>query len=82
MPGDGLVSASRGALKACSILLQYPTERTFAVLDDVEAVAGALPARRGGRALSRTWDGCAPRRPRWLAERYVDTFDVDRRASL
>lgn len=76
------MSASRGALKACSILLQYPTERTFAVLDDVEAVAGALPARRGGRALSRTVGWLRSTAPEVVAERYVDTFDFDRRASL
>ncbi len=82
MPGDGLVNASRGALKACSVLLQYPTERTFAVLDDVEAVAAALPARRGGRSLHRVvgWLRATP--PAVVAETYVDTFDFDRRASL
>jgi len=76
------VNASRGALKACSILLQYPTERTFAVLDDVDAVAGALPARRGGRSLHRMvgWLRATP--PAVVAETYVDTFDFDRRASL
>lgn len=76
------MNASRGALKACSILLQYPTERTFAALDDVEAVARALPARRGGRALTRTVGWLRSTAPEAVAGIYVDTFDFDRRASL
>jgi len=77
-----MTQLARGAFKACSILLQYPTEATFGALDDIEAIARALPARRGGAALRRgvAWWRATPLTE--VATRYVETFDFDRRASL
>jgi nitrate reductase delta subunit len=77
-----MTGTTRAAFKACSILLQYPTDETFVALDDIGAVATALPARRGGRALCEivTWLRDTSRAD--AAARYVETFDFNRRASL
>lgn len=77
-----MTSASSGAFKACSILLQYPDDATFAALDDIAAVAEALPRRRGGAALSRIVEWLRHTPPATAATRYVETFDFNRRASL
>lgn len=77
-----MTKTARAAFKACSILLQYPTDATFAALDDVDAIASSLPVRRGGRSLGRMVAWMRDTSPETAAARYVETFDFDRRASL
>jgi nitrate reductase delta subunit len=77
-----MTGTTRAAFKACSLLLQYPTDATFAALDDVDTVAASLPARRGGRSLGRMVAWMRETSPESAAARYVETFDFDRRASL
>jgi nitrate reductase delta subunit len=64
-----------------SFLLRYPDERVVAARADVERQVAALPAGPVRAALERFlagWSGDA----RALAARYVETFDLRRRASL
>ena len=61
-----------------SFVLRYPDERVVRARDDVAAEVAALPPGAVRDALERFLAGW--REP--YAERYVETFDLRRRASL
>ena len=64
-----------------SYLLRYPTPKVAAARPELAAEIAALPARAVRQALERFvagWTGD----PTTLAARYVETFDLRRRASL
>lgn len=64
-----------------SLMLRYPDERVVAARAAVEAEAAARAGDEVGAALRRFLDGWAGD-PTDLAARYVETFDLRRRASL
>lgn len=70
--------------KLCSLVLQYPDEQLVAARHELATAADALPAGPTARALAGCWAwwADAAAEPLALAERYVATFDLDKRAGL
>ena len=64
-----------------ALLLDYPTQQTLDMLDDLRAAVGSLPAP-AGPALGSFVDHCRRTAPSELAVCYVETFDLRRRNCL
>jgi len=75
------VPADQGLVcKVASLLLQYPDDRLYAVLDDVTAALEQVePARREPLLDVVRW--LREQGPSATAEHHVDTFDMTRRCS-
>jgi nitrate reductase delta subunit len=73
--------AARLIWRAAALLLDYPTEQTRGLLDDLAAVTVELPAP-AGPALRRTVEHLRRTPLPELAADYVETFDLRRRNSL
>ena len=75
------VPADQGLVcKVASLLLQYPDERLFAVLDDVSAALAQVDAERR-EPLEGVIGWLRAQGPSAAAEHHVDTFDLTRRCS-
>ncbi len=68
--------------KLVSVLLQYPTAALFAGLDELDAAAAALPARRVREPLAEFLGWLRATSPTAVAQHYVETFDLRRRCAL
>ncbi|HET7386003.1 MAG TPA: nitrate reductase molybdenum cofactor assembly chaperone [Nocardioidaceae bacterium] len=78
---ESTVPADQGLVcKLASLLLQYPDERLFAVLDDVDAALAELAPRRR-EPLESVVSWLREQGPSAAAEHHVDTFDMTRRCS-
>lgn len=64
-----------------ALLLDYPGAQTLALLDQLDSAARELPASVGASLLDFLGEFAAQDELQ-LAERYVETFDMRRRASL
>jgi nitrate reductase molybdenum cofactor assembly chaperone NarJ/NarW len=73
--------AQRVVWRIAALLLDYPTQQTLGMLDDLHAAAGALPAPAGPALVSFLAD-IRRRPPLELAAHYVETFDLRRRHCL
>ena len=71
----------RPAYKLLSVLLQYPDERLLEALPAIGEAVDGLP-RTSRRTLRRFHGYLAGTRPVALQQAYVETFDLQRRASL
>ncbi|MBV8994736.1 MAG: nitrate reductase molybdenum cofactor assembly chaperone [Pseudonocardiales bacterium] len=79
---DGLVPRDRRLVwRIAALLLDYPTEQTLEMLDELEAAAVTLPAP-AGTALVSFLAEMRRRPPMQLAAHYVETFDLRRRHCL
>jgi nitrate reductase molybdenum cofactor assembly chaperone NarJ/NarW len=67
--------------RIAALLLDYPGAETLTMTDQLAAAATQLPASLGAPVLDFLQDFCAAD-PMRLAMRYVETFDMRRRASL
>ena len=68
--------------KVISLLLQYPDERLLGARDEIlAAVAGLLPSRQK-ESIERFCAYWAAGSPIELAQRYVEVFDLQKRAGL
>ncbi|WP_040781616.1 nitrate reductase molybdenum cofactor assembly chaperone [Nocardia pneumoniae] len=67
--------------RIAALLLDYPTEQTLAMVDQVAAAAAQLPDEVRAQ-LSECLDYLRTTPPLELAAAYVETFDMRRRASL
>ncbi|SON59262.1 Nitrate reductase-like protein NarX [Mycobacterium simulans] len=68
--------------RVAALLLDYPSPQTLAMLDQLTAAASELPDAVGTPILDFLLHEFAPGDPMRLAEQYVETFDMRRRASL
>jgi len=68
--------------KLLSLLLQYPSDDLLAAREELASAAAELPASGERDAVLRFLAGWVDAEPTVLRERYVATFDLDRRASL
>jgi nitrate reductase molybdenum cofactor assembly chaperone NarJ/NarW len=68
------------AFKLLSLLLQYPSPPLLEAREELLAAAADLPRGHDGIKRFALWSASTPRRE--LQERYVDTFDFQRRHSL
>ncbi len=64
-----------------ALLLDYPTQQTLDLLDELHVVVGSLPAP-AGPALASFVEHCRRTPPIELAACYVETFDLRRRNCL
>jgi nitrate reductase delta subunit len=71
----------RPPYKLLSVLLQYPDDRLLEALPALDEAAGALP-RPHGRPLRHFLTYLESTEPMALRQAYVETFDLQRRASL
>ena len=79
---DGLAQRDqRLAWRIAALLLDYPTQQTFGLLDDLCAAAATLPAPSGPALLAMV-DQIRRTAPIELAAHYVETFDLRRRHCL
>ena len=67
--------------RIAALLLDYPSAQTLAITDQLTAAAMELPASLGTPVLDFLQDFCDADSMQ-LAMRYVETFDMRRRASL
>lgn len=67
--------------RIAALLLDYPSEQTLAITDQLTAAAMELPVALGAPVLEFLQDFCDADSMQ-LAMRYVETFDMRRRASL
>jgi nitrate reductase molybdenum cofactor assembly chaperone NarJ/NarW len=67
--------------RLAALLLDYPSAQTLAITDQLRAAAMELPRLLGAPVLDFLRDFCDAD-PMQLAMRYVETFDMCRRASL
>jgi len=70
------------AWKICSVLLRYPDERLVAAWADIAAAISELGDSPQRQALEAFMASCKATTGRELAETYVATFDLRKRASL
>lgn len=79
---DGLSQRDQRLVwRIAALLLDYPTEQTLEMLDELEAAAVSLPAP-AGTALVSFMSEIRRRPPMQLAAHYVETFDLRRRHCL
>jgi nitrate reductase molybdenum cofactor assembly chaperone NarJ/NarW len=79
---DGLAQRDQRLVwRIAALLLDYPTEQTLDMLDELQAAAVALPAP-AGTALVSFLAEIRRRSPMQLAAHYVETFDLRRRHCL
>src|SRR5436305_8171446 len=79
---DGLAQRDQRLVwRIAALLLDYPTEQTLEMLDELQAAAVALPAP-AGTALVSFLAEIRRRSPMQLAAHYVETFDLRRRHCL
>jgi nitrate reductase delta subunit len=70
------------AYKLCSLALQYPDEELIAGRSELAAAAAILPSGPVGDALGLFFAWFARAAPLELAQHYVQTFDLHKRAGL
>lgn len=80
-PGRLAQRDQRLVWRIAALLLDYPTQQTFDLLDDLGAAAATLPAP-SGPALVALVDQIRRTAPITLAAHYVETFDLRRRHCL
>jgi nitrate reductase delta subunit len=80
-PGQLMDRQTRLVWRITGLLLDYPGEKTLAMLPSLAAEAAALPAP-AGPALRRVCAHLAAGNPTELAKTYVETFDLRRRHCL
>jgi nitrate reductase delta subunit len=68
--------------KLCSLLLQYPDEGLLAASDELLAAVCELPGSAAAAALEGFLDWWTECDPLALQQRYVETFDLDKRCGL
>lgn len=68
--------------KITSVLLQYPSEDALGAREEILAAIAGLPRGAQRQSLERFYEFWATASARELAESYVATFDLRRRASL
>lgn len=73
---------SRPPYKLLSLLLQYPDEPLLEARPELGAAIDALPRSAERSALEKFWASFATESTVALQQRYVDTFDLQRRSSL
>jgi nitrate reductase delta subunit len=78
---DRLARDQRLVWRIAALLLDYPTEQTLEMLDELKAAAVSLPAP-AGTALVSFLTEIRRRPPMQLAAHYVETFDLRRRHCL
>lgn len=80
-PGGLTQRDQRLVWRIAALLLDYPTQQTFGLLDDLSAAASTLPAPSGPALLALVNRICQTA-PIELAAHYVETFDLRRRHCL
>ena len=75
----GSISAT---YKLCSLLLQYPDEELLAAREALAVAVGELPRSDASAALRRFCEWWRAEEPLALQQRYVETFDVEKRCGL
>lgn len=80
-PGGLTQRDQRLVWRIAALLLDYPTEQTIDLLDDLSAAAATLPAPAGPELVA-VMDLIRRTPPIKLAVHYVDTFDLRRRHCL
>lgn len=81
-PTDGLPQRDQRVVwRIAALLLDYPTQQTLDMLDELRTVAMSLPAPAGPALVSFVDEVC-PTAPIELAAHYVETFDLRRRHCL
>ncbi|HEX4103543.1 MAG TPA: nitrate reductase molybdenum cofactor assembly chaperone [Pseudonocardiaceae bacterium] len=79
--GELTLRDQRMVWRIAALLLDYPTQQTLNILDELHAAAGSLPAPAGPALVSFT--AHVRRTPSMeLAAYYVETFDLRRRNCL
>lgn len=73
---------SRAPYKLLSVLLQYPDDRVTRGREDLGAAIAALPRSGQRRLIERFWDWFGAAAATEVQQRYVETFDLQRRSSL
>jgi nitrate reductase molybdenum cofactor assembly chaperone NarJ/NarW len=73
---------SRTLFKLLSILLQYPDRQVLEAEEEIAAAIGALPASKQREAIERFWTSWTEATPTARAQRYVQTFDFQKRGGL
>lgn len=73
---------SRPPYKLFSLLLQYPDDDLLRARTDIEAAIAALPRSAAKTALHMFFEHFGAQPGMQLQERYVETFDLQRRSSL
>lgn len=68
--------------KVISLLLQYPDERLLGARDEILAAVAGLPPSRQKESIERFCAYWAAGSPIELAQRYVEVFDLQKRAGL
>lgn len=68
--------------KLCSLLLQYPDDELLAARTELAQVVRGLPRSHATEALARFCDWWSGEDPLTLAQRYVETFDLEKRCGL
>ncbi|OMC47842.1 nitrate reductase molybdenum cofactor assembly chaperone [Mycobacterium sp. IS-2888] len=68
--------------RIAALLLDYPSDQTLAMTDELATAATQLPAALRTPILEFLRQEFGGADPMWLAARYVETFDMRRRASL
>lgn len=67
--------------KLASVLLQYPTARLFAGIDELDAFAATTGPKAAREAFGRFLDYLRVTDPTEVAQHYVETFDLRRRCA-
>ncbi len=73
---------SRTVFKLLSILLQYPDEQLLDAAEEITEAIESLPASKQREAITRFWTSWAGATPTERAQRYVETFDFQKRGGL
>jgi len=68
--------------KLLSVLLKYPDERVLAAGDELAAAIAVLPPSRQRQAVERFWAYWIGATALERAQRYVETFDFQKRGAL
>ncbi len=73
---------TRTLYKLLSILLQYPDRRVLEAEEELAAAIAALPQSTEREAIERFWADWMEATPTQRAQRYVETFDFQKRCTL
>lgn len=73
---------SRTIYKLLSVLLLYPDHQVLEAEEEIAEAIAALPPSRQREAIERFWASWTEATPTERAQRYVETFDFQKRCSL
>jgi nitrate reductase molybdenum cofactor assembly chaperone NarJ/NarW len=82
LPTRAKTIRSRTLFKLLSILLQYPDRQVLQAEEELAVAIKALPASKQREAIERFWTFWTETAPTARAQRYVETFDFQKRGGL